>query len=185
GKWLVENKDGEVIPIAQATPADRQLYGNGIPKFLLGWNNTLNYERFDLTVNFRGAFGHDILNMQRLYYENPVNKAYNVLKTAYDPVYGKELKNDLVYVSHYIEKGDYLKLDNVTLGYTLPGATIKGINNLRIYGSVLNFLTFTGYKGIDPEGVSYSGDFTFAPGIDHRDKYPNTRTYTLGLNVSF
>lgn len=185
GKWLVENQKGETIPIAQATPTDRQFYGNGIPKFLLGWNNSLNYQRFDLTVNFRGAFGHNILNMQRLYYENPVNKAYNVLKTAYDPVYGKELKNDLVYVSHYIEKGDYLKLDNLTLGYTLPAKTIKGISNLRIYGSVLNVLTFTGYKGIDPEGVSYTGDYTFAPGIDHRDKYPNTRTYTLGLNVSF
>ena len=184
GKWLVENKNGEVIPIAQATPEDRQFYGNGIPKFNVGWNNNLNYKRFDLTVNFRGAFGHDILNMQRLYYENPVNKAYNVLKTAYDPVYGKELKNDLVYVSHYIEKGDYLKLDNITLGYTLP-KVIKGINNLRVYGSVLNLYTFTGYKGIDPEGVSYTGDYTFAPGIDHRDKYPNTRTYTLGLNVSF
>ncbi len=185
GKWLVENRNGEVVPIASSSPADRQFYGNGIPKFLLGWNNSMNYQRFDLTVNFRGAFGHDILNMQRLYYENPVNKAYNALKTAYDPVYGKELKNDLVYVSHYIEKGDYLKLDNVTLGYTLPARTIKGINNLRVYGSVLNLLTFTGYKGIDPEGVSYSGDFTFAPGIDHRDKYPSTRTYTLGLNVSF
>ena len=185
GKWLVENKKGEVIPIAQATPEDRQFIGNGIPKFNLGWNNNFNYQRFDMTLNFRGSFGHEILNMQRLYYENPVNKAYNVLKTAYDPVYGKELKNDLVYVSHYLEKGDYLKLDNITLGYTLPAKTIKGINNLRVYGSVLNLYTFTGYKGIDPEGVSYSGDFTFAPGIDHRDKYPSTRTYTLGLNVSF
>ncbi len=185
GKWLVENKDGEVIPISQATPADRQFYGNGIPKYLLGWNNSMNYKRFDLTVNFRGAFGHDILNMQRLYYENPVNKAYNVLKTAYDPVYGQTLNNDLVYVSHYIENGNYLKLDNVTLGYTLPAKAIKGINNLRVYGSVLNLYTFTKYKGIDPETVSYTGDYTFAPGIDHRDKYPSTRTFTLGLNVSF
>ncbi|SKB26918.1 TonB dependent receptor [Parapedobacter luteus] len=185
GKWLVENREGEVIPIASATPEDRQFYGNGIPKYNVGWNNSINIQRFDVAVNFRGSFGHQILNMQRLYYENPVNKAYNVLKTAYDPVYGKQLNNDLVYVSHYIEDGDYLKIDNVTLGYTLPSNLIKGISNLRIYVSGLNLVTFTGYKGIDPEGVSYTGDFTFAPGMDHRDKYPTTRTYTLGLNVTF
>jgi hypothetical protein len=108
-----------------------------------------------------------------------------VLKTAYDPVYGKELKNDLVYVSHYIEDGDYLKIDNVTLGYTLHPNVIRGINTLRIYVSALNLHTFTGYKGIDPEGVNFTGGNTFSPGIDHRDKYPTTRTFTVGLNVKF
>jgi TonB-linked SusC/RagA family outer membrane protein len=185
GKWLVENREGETIPIANATPEDRQYYGNGIPKHLLSWNNSLEYKQFDFSVNLRGAFGHQILNMQRLYYENPVNKAYNVLKTAYDPVYGKELKNDLVYVSHYIEDGDYLKIDNVTLGYTLNPNVIRGINTLRLYVSALNLHTFTGYKGIDPEGVNFTGGNTFSPGIDHRDKYPTTRTFTLGLNVKF
>ncbi|MFC3198616.1 SusC/RagA family TonB-linked outer membrane protein [Parapedobacter deserti] len=189
GKWLVESRDGETIPIANATPEDRQYYGNGIPKYNLGWNNTLNIQRFDIAVNFRGAFGHQLLNMQRLYYENPVNKAYNVLKTAYDPVYGKQLNNDLVYVSHYIEDADYLKIDNVTLGYTFRPNAIKGISNLRVYASGLNLYTFTGYKGIDPEavnmGVIGNENFTFSPGIDHRDKYPSTRTFTLGLGVTF
>lgn len=185
GRWLVENRNGEVIPIADATPEDRQFYGNGIPKVLAGWNNSIKVGQFDAAINIRGAFGHQLLNMQRLYYENPVNKAYNVLKTAYDPVYGRQLNNDLVYVSHYIEDADYIKIDNVTLGYTLKPNIIRGISNLRIYVSGLNLATFTGYKGIDPEAVSYAGDFTFAPGIDHRDKYPTTRTYTIGLNVSF
>ena len=185
GRWLVEGRDGDVIPIANATPEDRQFYGNGIPKFLAGWNNSIKVGHFDAAVNFRGAFGHQLLNMQRLYYENPVNKAYNVLKTAYDPVYGRQLNNDLVYVSHYIEDADYLKIDNVTLGYTFKPNAIKGVRNLRLYVSGLNLVTFTNYKGIDPEGVSYTGDFTFAPGMDHRDKYPTTRTYTVGLNVSF
>ncbi len=189
GKWLVENREGETIPIADATPEDRQYYGNGIPKHNLGWNNTVNIYRFDVSVNFRGAFGHQLLNMQRLYYENPVNKAYNVLKTAYDPVYGQQLRNDLVYVSHYIEDADYLKLDNVTIGYTFQPNAIKAINHLRLYVSGLNLYTFTGYKGIDPEavnmGVVGTENFTFSPGIDHRDKYPNTRTFTFGLSVTF
>lgn len=185
GKWLVEKPDGSVVSIDEATPDDRQYYGNGIPKYLASWNNSVAFKNLDLAVNIRGAFGHDILNMQRMYYENPVNKAYNSLSNSYDLVYGKTLNNDLVYVSHYIEKGNYIKIDNVTLGYTLPKDLIKGIKNLRFYVSGLNLITITGYKGIDPEGVSYDGDFTFAPGIDDRDKYPNTRTFTAGLSVTF
>jgi TonB-linked SusC/RagA family outer membrane protein len=185
GKWLIESKDGETIPIANAAPDDRQYYGNGIPDFNLGWNNSFNYKNVDLSFSFRGAFGHQILNMTRMYYENPINKAYNVLNTAYDPVYGKTLNNDLVYVSHYIEDGDYLKLDNLTLGYTFPKEFVKGISALRLYASGLNLLTITKYTGLDPEATSFSGDYTFAPGIEHRDRYPTTRTLTVGLNVSF
>lgn len=185
GKWLVESKDGKVIPISQSSDDDRQYYGNGIPKYLLGWNNSFKIQNFDFEVNIRGAFGHDVLNMQRMYYENPVNKAYNALKTAYDPKYGKTLNSDLVYVSDYIEKADYVKIDNVTLGYTFSDKLIKGIRNLRIYVSALNLFTITKYKGLDPEAVSYTGDFSFAPGIENRDTYPTTRTFTAGLNVSF
>jgi TonB-dependent starch-binding outer membrane protein SusC len=182
GGWLVENKDGETIPIKDATQEDRQYFGNAIPKHVLGWNNSARFRNLDLTVNIRGAFGHDILNFQRMFYENPKNPAYNMLKTAYDPVYGQRLNNDLVYVSHYIEKGDYVKLDNITLGYTLPKDLIKAVRNARVYVSGLNLYTITGYKGLDPEGVSYLG---FDPGNDQRDKYPTTRTFTAGINVSF
>ena len=185
GGWLVEDRNGDVISMEDAVPEDRQYYGNGIPKFNVGWNNTVNVKNFDLSVNFRGAFGHQVLNMQRLYYENPVNRSYNVLKTAFDPIDGKQLRNSLVYVSHYIEDADYLKIDNVTLGYTFNPKAIKGISALRVYASGMNLATFTGYKGIDPEAVSYYGDYTFAPGMDHRDKYPSTRAFTLGLNVTF
>src|SRR5690606_25869343 len=106
GGWLVENRNGEVVSMEDAVPEDRQYYGNGIPKFNLGWNNTVNVGNFDVSVNLRGAFGHQVLNMQRMYYENPVNRSYNVLKTAFDPIDGKQLHNSLVYVSHYIEDAD-------------------------------------------------------------------------------
>ncbi|QCR24965.1 SusC/RagA family TonB-linked outer membrane protein [Pontibacter sp. SGAir0037] len=182
GGWLVENRNGETIPIKDAKPEDRQFYGNGIPKHILGWNHAIRYKNFDLGITMRGAFGHDILNFQRMFYENPKNPAYNMLSTAYDPVYGQRLNNDLVYVSHYIEKGDYLKIDNVTFGYTLPSNLISFVRNARVYVSGLNLITITGYKGVDPEGVSYNG---FAPGNDERDKYPTTRTYTAGLSISF
>ncbi|MGX5689751.1 SusC/RagA family TonB-linked outer membrane protein [Arcticibacter tournemirensis] len=184
GKWLVESKDGSTIPIAESSADDRQYYGNGIPKHLAGWNNRFKIKSFDLEINVRGAFGHDVLNMQRMYYENPANEDYNALKTAYDPVYGRQLNNDLVYVSHYIEKADYMKIDNITLGYTLP-AKLKGVKNARIYVSGLNLFTITNYKGLDPEAVSYNNEFTFAPGIENRDAYPTTRTFTAGINITF
>jgi TonB-linked SusC/RagA family outer membrane protein len=182
GQWLIENNEGAEIPIDDAKQEDRQFYGNGIPKHILGFNNSFRFKNFDMELNMRGAFGHHILNYQRMFYENPKNKAYNMLSNAYDPVYGQRLNNDLVYVSHYIEKGDYLKVDNVTFGYTLPKNLIKGISNARVYVSGLNLLTLTGYQGVDPEGVSYSG---FSPGNDQRDKYPTTTTFTAGINVSF
>ena len=105
-----------------------------------------------------------------------------MLSTAYDPINGKVLNTDLVYVSHYIENGNYWKIDNVTFGYTLPNSLIKGMKNARVFVSGLNLITFTGYTGIDPEGVTMTG---FFPGNDQRDKYPTTRTFTAGLSVTF
>ena len=77
-------------------------------------------------------------------------------------------------------------MDNVTLGYTLPVKN-KYIRTVHLYASGLNLLTITGYKGIDPE-VTRTGnttDLRLAPGDDQRDKYPTTRTFTLGANISF
>lgn len=180
GEWLIENTEGEAIPISTASQEDRQFYGNGIPRHILGFNNSFQIQNFDVQFNFRGAFGHEILNFQRMFYENPYNPAYNMLETAYDPVYGQRLSSDLALVSHYIEKGDYFKLDNFTVGYTF--SKVAFLRNARVYASGLNLFTITNYKGIDPEGVSVTG---FDPGNDQRDKYPTTRTYTLGLNLTF
>lgn len=181
GEWIIENGDGERIPAGEAGPGDRTVLGNGIPKHFLSWNNTFNYKSFDLNVTMRGAFAYQILNFQRLYYENPRVIQYNMLKTAFDDVFGKaRLNQDLAYVSYYIEDGDYWKIDNVTLGYTFDLSDL-GIRHARIYGAVRNLWTITGYKGMDPE-VGFNGR---APGTDHRDQYPTTRTFTLGVNLTF
>lgn len=135
-----------------------------------------------MAINMRGAFGYQILNFQRLYYENPKIVQYNMLKTAFDNVYGKRrLDNDLAYVSHYIEDGDHWKIDNVTIGYTLPFSGTRYFKNARVYVSGLNLVVLTGYKGIDPE-VSRTG---LDPGNDSRDKFPTTRTFTVGANFTF
>lgn len=193
GLWIVEGKDpetGEWGPMRadQADATSWQVLGNGIPKHYLNWNNTFSFCGFDLSVNMRGAFGFQILNYQRMYYENAKPSLnYNRLNSAFDKVYGKSpVLDDQRYVSYYIENGNYWKIDNVTLGYTfkLPKKSI--VKNLRIYGSVLNLATITGYKGIDPEVPLSSNDYGLLDaGTDNRDKYPTTRTYTFGLNLTF
>ena len=181
GEWIIQNAEGELMPISDAGLGDRTVLGNGIPDHFLSWNNNFRYQNFDLNVTMRGAFGHQILNFQRLYYENPRVIQYNMLNTAFDEVFGKaQLNQDLAYVSYYIEDGDYWKLDNVTLGYTID-LTRFAINNARVYVSGRNLYTLTGYKGMDPE-VSFSGT---DPGSDQRDKFPTTRTFTLGVNLTF
>lgn len=182
GKWIILGKDGKPKPIGDAKNEDKMILGNGVPKHTAGWNLSFRYKRIDLAVNMRGAFGYQILNFQRMYYENPTVKEYNMLESALDKVYGKaRLSSPLAYVSHYIEDGDHWKIDNVTLGYNFSTSGLKYLKNLRVYAAGLNLATITGYKGIDPE-VSRLG---LDPGNDSRDKYPTMRTFTLGVNMTF
>ncbi|WP_345231041.1 TonB-dependent receptor [Olivibacter ginsenosidimutans] len=184
GYWIIEGKDGNPKPIADQQADDKQIIGNGLPKYYASWNNTLVYKNIDLNITMRGAFGFQILNMPEMFYGNPVMLTRgNILNSAYDNVYGKRpLADDqsLNYVSYYIENGNYWKIDNVTLGYNLPVQS-KYVKRIRLYGSISNLATITGYKGIDPE-VSISG---LAPGVDDKNRYPSTTSYTLGAFLTF
>ena len=204
GKWVVEryniDKDGnklsKFLDLAEnASSADWQVLGNGVPQVYINWNNTLNYKNWDLQVTMRGAFGFQLLNYQKLFYANPTIQ-YNVLNEAFDPIdvvdiYTGEKTGDKVvlndsqrYVSYYIEDGDYWKIDNITLGYTFNFKS-NFFKNLRVYGSLHNVATITGYSGLDPEvRVSYGGN-GFDPGTDDRDKYPTIRSYTFGAVLTF
>jgi hypothetical protein len=186
GTWIVLDSAGAPISFRDQTAADRRVLGNGLPKQFFAWNNYAQIGSFDLSVNMRGAANFQILNFMRMYYENPRIVQYNMLRSALDPVYGKRLlDNDLAYVSYYIEDGDYVKLDNITLGYTLGEGMLGRIGSAlagaRVYVSGRNLLTITGYQGMDPE-VSTSG---LAPGNDSRDQYPTTRTFTAGVTFRF
>jgi TonB-linked SusC/RagA family outer membrane protein len=188
GHWIIEGKDGEPKPIANQQNDDKQILGNGMPKHYLNWNNTLVYKNFDLNVTMRGAFGFQILNVTRMYYGVPVGlNRGNVFANAFDNVYGKRPLADnqeLQYVSYYVEDGDYWKIDNVTLGYNL-GLKNKIFKNIRVYVSGNNLATFTGYSGIDPEiSASYDEDF-LVPGVDSRNRYPATASYTVGASITF
>ena len=181
GKWIIETPTGERKPAFSAENADKQVLGNGLPKHYLSWSNTLNYRGIDLNINMRGAFGFQILNSQRMFYENPTVN-YNCMNSAFDKVYGKAVLTDVQrLVSHYVEDGDHWKVDNLTIGYTFSVKKISAVKHFRVYASGMNLVTLTGYKGMDPE-VSISG---LTPGTDSRDKYPTVTSFTFGINLRF
>lgn len=184
GHWIIEGEDGQPKSINDQQPTDKQVLGNGIPAHYLNWNNTLSWKNFDLSISMRGAFGFEILNVTAMKWAVPTMLTRgNVLKSAFDKVYGKTALADdqpCQYVSYYVEDGDYWKIDNITFGYTF-NFNKKHIRNLRLFATLRNVATITGYSGIDPE-LSVTG---LTPGIDNYNRYPATRSYTLGVSLKF
>lgn len=168
-------KDGTLT--TNPTTADYRYAGSPQPKLNYGWSNTFNYKRFDLSVFFRGVSGNKIFNATRADLFRPTTVAYtNILTDA-----GNESEKDFnayKYSSRFIEDGSYLRLENVTLGYTFK-APVKHIESLRLYGTVNNLFVITNYTGVDPE-INQGG---MAPGIDSNNFYPKTRTFLFGLNI--
>jgi TonB-linked SusC/RagA family outer membrane protein len=186
GKWIYEDRNGDLVPYDDFSraPEDKKVIGNGLPTMYAGWNNTFQYKNLDLSITMRGAFDYQIINEARMYYENPKNsRRENRLTSVNDLIFGKAKLNTAIdpeFNSYYVEDGDYWKVDNITLGYTLKNAG-RYVKLIRVYGSVFNAWTITGYEGVDPE-VDASG---LAPGYDNRNQYPSVRTYTLGVSVNF
>lgn len=162
----------------------KQDLGNSLPKVYLGWSNTFKYRDFDLSMQFTGQFGFKILNEARCYYENnSVN--YNRLQSVLDAPYGDRVlagNQKQTFVSYYLENGDFLKLTNLTLGYTVPLKTNNWVKSIRAYFSAENLFTITKYKGLDPE--LQNGDAR-SSGIEWRDNYPTIRSFTIGLQATF
>ena len=208
GFALVEASDGNGgWTVKQFNPnlnvkENRQRLGNGAPKVILGWGNTFRYKDLDLSMQFTSQLGYKILNAQRAFYENN-SIAYNRLKSAadlhpaintdrtpyIDPETGQQkmvrLSSSMQqgWWSDHLENGDFLKLSNITLGYTfIPKGTLGTyVKKARLYANATNLFCITGYSGLDPEVSNYF----LAPGIDDRDKYPTTRSYTIGLSFNF
>ncbi|MDR0430812.1 MAG: TonB-dependent receptor [Tannerellaceae bacterium] len=178
GKWLFYKADGSTARSTELNDDDMNVIGNGVPKFQMSLNNRLTYKNFDLTIMLRGKFAYDILNVKEMYFGNKKWIPNNMFKSAL----GKhaQLNDDPQYSDYYLEDGSFVKLDNVTLGYTFK---LKSpyIRNLRIYATGRNLLTITGYSGMDPE----LDDTGFEPSKDTRDYYPRTTSLTFGLSLGF
>ena len=183
GSFLLYNKDGEVIPAAQKTENDKQYIGNYTPKLIIGWSHTLTYKNFDLGINLRSWIDFDVYNTINMYYGIQGQGNLNVLKDAYGKF--NHIKGEKQICDYFLEDGTFLKIDAITLGYTLPMKkyTNNLIDRIRIYGTVGNVCTITGYSGMNPE-VDITG---WDKGTEKfwSDFYPVVRTWTLGMQFNF
>ncbi len=184
GKFLLYNKDGEIIPASEKTEKDKQYVGNYTPKLILGWNHTLSYKDFDLGVNLRSWIDFDVYNTINMYYGIQGQGNTNVLKDAY----GKfdHIKGEKQICDYYLEDGSFLKIDAITLGYTLNmNKYTKYVNKIRVYGTIGNVCTITKYSGMNPEVNITSWDQGTEKFWDTESFYPLVRTYTLGVQFNF
>ena len=182
GEWLVYDHDGDIIRASQATDEDRQVVGNGMPKFTLSTTHNFRYRNFDLALFFRGAFGFDIFNIHDFYYGTR-NFTGNRLKKAYGKNFGIAPTANPVACDYFLERGDYFKLDMITLGYTLPMPKVRFLDKIRVYGTVKNVFTITRFTGVDPSTYQVNG---LTPGGQgSRTYYPSTRQFIVGLQLDF
>ena len=195
GQWLFLKPDGTEVEYGGLSfPDDEQILGNGLPDFQLGWTNQVSYGDFDFSMFIEGVFGHQLANMFSLFYSVPKQiSSYNVLSDAFDL---EDLRDDPRWSSRYIENGDYVRINNASIGYNVPASKMAStpFERLRVYISGNNLLTITGYSGLNPQvryvdrnqGQSEQGSSggSLAPGIERRIEWFTTRSISLGVNLT-
>jgi len=186
GRLLVYSKDGKVIPGNKASVNDKQYVGNGLPKFTASLGNTVTYKNIDLSIFLRGAFGYQVFNTTAFYIGTPVTQAgANVLASTYAGGKYAALTNPETYSSlsdYFLEQGDYVKLDNVTLSINFK-SPVKYLTSGRIYLTGRNLYTFTKFTTGDPESINING---LTPGINASlSYYPSTIQMLAGLQLKF
>ena len=174
---------------------DRTIIGRGLPIHTGGFTNSFTYKGFDLSVFFQWSYGNDIMNANRLFFENAGGKKDLNQFASYAnrwtpenpesdiPAATKSASNNVI-SSRIIEDGSYLRLKTVTLGYTFPKALIAKakLSNARVYVAAQNLWTWTSYSGYDPEVSVRNSALT--PGFDF-SSYPRAFTLSFGVNLGF
>ena len=192
GALLVYNKKGETILANKATNDDRQFVGNGLPKFTASLGNNFTYKKWDLSIFFRGAFGYEIFNTTSFYLGTPATQINaNLLASAYEGGKYSKLTNASTYSAlsdYFLEKGDFVKIDNVMLGYTQP-LSFKYLRSFRLYATGRNLKTFTKFTGQDPDLIQVNGLY---PGLSLNinnngtlNYYPSSLQLLVGLQLNF
>lgn len=209
GDYIFEDRNGDGV----INNDDQTFIGNPEPKFTWGFGNTFSYKGIDLTIQFSGSYGNKILNYGRRSLEVSGSTS-NLLRTVLDYAHVEKIdpngpddyrnyhvtntetiqprlytssgsnRNDRV-SDAYVEDGSYIRLQNISLSYTLPRTWLKHIylTNVKVYCNLQNVHTWSKYKGYDPEVGSLWGN-ALMNGIDY-GRYPSPRIYTFGLNVTF
>lgn len=176
--WRIEGAENSTAGEDQKT-----ILGNGIPKMFASLSADFSYKRFEATMSFHGAFLYQILNQYRMKYETLAwLSSANLPKSAFEKAGDYYNYAPSTYCDRYVENGDYMKLDNITVGYNFNTGKFEIIKAAKIYISARNLLTFTKYSGLDPEAVNITG---LTPGIDSIDKYPTLTSFCAGLNITF
>ena len=197
-KYVDINRDGMI------DAKDKTDLGNGLPKYTFGFNIMLGWKGFDLGLNATGAAGFKIAQS----YRNPNAAQANYSRSILDRWTGEGTSNKMPRVTYndvgnwlfsdlYLQDGDYIRLQNLTLGYDFKRLIAwKGISRLRLYLQAQNLLTLTKYDGMDPEVGSYNGTDanhvnsdgsttqTWVSGVD-MGYYPHPRTFIVGVNIAF
>ena len=191
GDAIYEDRDGNEIINAD----DATVIGNSQPDFFGGITNTINYKGFDVNVFFQYSLGNEIINYTN---DGLINTGSNLvdnqsvaaLRRWQKPgdvtdipryVSGSSANN--AFSSFYVEDASYVRLKNLTIGYTLPTKWLsnKGVRSVRLFATGSNILTFTRYSGADPEVNSRDGSTTEA-GLDYWT-FPQVKTYLIGINI--
>jgi TonB-linked SusC/RagA family outer membrane protein len=200
-KYTDANLDGKI------NSQDIMVMGNAIPDFIFGWSNRLSYNNFELTLLIQGSEGNDIFNQGRIRLENVVEGTSIRLLDRWTednqdtdvPAFIDDItrrnaglvskvslgSGDGGRLQRYVEDGSYVRLKNVTLGYSVPSSLINriGVTKLRAYVSGTNLITLTKYTGYDPEVSAYNRNDAMI-GVD-LSNYPTARTITFGIDITF
>ncbi len=194
GDWIIKDQNGD----GKVDEADRVVVGKGFPNFIYGLTNTFRYRGFDLNILIQGVQGNNLINGNtrhpagnidysslKLFHNNmfdPANPNQDVqfhMAGAGGVTIGNNLTDRVVF------DGSFLRVRNVTLGYTIPTALLNRIKlqSARVFATGQNLFTFTNYIWYNPE-ASLNGDSAYQPGVD-QGTYPANRTITVGLNIGF
>lgn len=182
--------DGGEYILSGENPEEFERLGNGLPIGDFGFSNTFIYGNWDLNFLARGSWGHMLYNSFRGFYENAdgASNTWNSVITRNTPT-NPLVTSTPTFSDLYLERGDFLRLDNLQIGYNLP-TTSASINNLRLYAGVQNLITFTQFTGVDPEvrwtdTADVLNPNPLAPGIERRNTYFLPRIWTMGLTLTF
>ena len=185
GKWLIYDKDNNVVPANNANKdnANKHKVGNGIPKLIMSWDNNFRYRNFDLGVTLRSWIDYDVFNERAMFHGLKSQTDQNVLKVAFTD--NAAINDQRITIDYFMSDATFLSIDNITAGYTLDTSKWnKYLKRVRFYVTARNVAKFTKYKGYNPE-VSING---LEPGIEHNssvyDNYPQVTRWTFGLQLT-
>lgn len=180
GKYIYEDVNGD----GRIDQNDRKIFEGAIPNFTFGINSYMKYKKFDFSFSFIGQTGGYLVNNTALDLNiNNLASDRNVLKNFYDS--GASPTNQPQLSSLYLEKSDFIRLNNVRLGYTFDMSQLKFLRSINLYVSAQNLLTITSYTGYDPlvdTNKQVGGNQSL--GVDYTT-YPSAKTFILGATVKF